>query len=196
MFALTDRDGERTEAGVFADLLRDKLIERLGVAEGGLARVRRGREEALAGMVVTVYARVREAGKCREARAVRSQQIEIGAGGGAVRGEEVLRHHPERDMDGDHPLGRGLFSGLGQRRQRQAGAGGEEEVTSVHHKGLFEAEVAEFGMTGAFRRPGEIAAAVEGLEEEFVGSQGGRLPPDHRLCGDFGRRLAVSDFEF
>ena len=132
MFALADRHGERAEAGVFADLLRDELIERLGVAEGRLAGVRRGREEALSGMVVTVHARVREAGKCREARAVRGEEIEVGAGGGAVCGEEILRHHPERHVDRDHPLGRGLFSGLGQRRQRQAGAGGEEEVTSVH----------------------------------------------------------------
>ena len=116
MFALADRYGERSETGVSADLLRDELIERLGVAEGRLARVRRGREEALAGMVVAVHARVGEAGERREARAVRGEQIEVGAGGGAVCGEEILRHHPERDVDGDHPLGRGLFSGLGQRR--------------------------------------------------------------------------------
>ena len=37
---------------------------------------------------------------------------------------------------------------------------------------------------------------MEGLEEELVGSQGSRLPPDHRLHGDFGRGLSVRDFEF
>ena len=63
MFALADRYGERSEAGVFADLLRDELIERLGVAEGRLAWVRRGREEALAGMVVAVHAGMGEAGE-------------------------------------------------------------------------------------------------------------------------------------
>ena len=133
MLALAHGNGERGKAGVEPDLFRDKLIERETVAKRGLSRVRRAREEALARVMIPIHTRMREATEGGEVRTMRGDEIEIGTGGLASLGEEELRHHAQRHMNGEEPLGRQLFSRTTDGRQGEASASSAEEVAAGCH---------------------------------------------------------------
>ena len=133
VLALAHRNSERGKAGVEPDLLRDKLIEREAVAKRGLPRMRRTREEALPGMVITIDTRMREAAESGEVRTMRSDEVEIGAGGLTRLWEEKLRHHAQRHMNGEKPLRRQLFSRTPDGRQSEASASSAEEVSAGCH---------------------------------------------------------------
>ncbi len=132
VLALAHRNGERGKARVESDLLRDKLIEREAVAEGRLPRMRRTREEALARVVIAIHAGMRKATESGEVRTMRGDEVEIGAGGLACLWEKELRHHAQRHMNGEKPLGRQLFSRTPDGRQSEASASSAEEVSAVH----------------------------------------------------------------
>ena len=69
----------------------------------------------------------------RRLRAVLREQIEIRARWVARLRKEELRHHPERHMNRDEPLGRQLIGGATEHRQREKRAGGAEEMAAGDH---------------------------------------------------------------
>lgn len=84
-------------------------------------------------MVIPIHARMRQPGNDGELRAVLREQIEIRTRWVARLRKEELRHHPERHMDRDEPLGRQRLGSAPQQRKRETSASGAEEMAAGDH---------------------------------------------------------------
>ena len=79
VLAFAHGNGERRETRVEPELLGSELIEGEAVAKRRLSRMRRTAEEALAGVVIAVHVRVREAVEGGEMRSLLGEEVEVGA---------------------------------------------------------------------------------------------------------------------
>ena len=138
----SDADGKRREARVVADALGSVLVDGNGVAEAAASGMRRGRQEAVFGLMAAVDFRVGHPRENSQLIPVRGKDVEVGGGlvvTAPALGEEVVREDALIGFDRDEAL-RGYSwrrtSGGARRhgfeeRKGDGGAGGAEEGAAV-----------------------------------------------------------------